>query len=85
MPVKDSRISEERGREDLDIMAATSMVRVPTAPPALGDLPLHLAEGTGKVSLNWFRHLGPVREPNSVEEKPLPGQRNTLCKISQWK
>ena len=39
LPVKDSRSSEERIQEDLDIMAAASMVRVPTAPAALEDLP----------------------------------------------
>ena len=39
LPVKDSRSSEERAQEDLDIMAAVSMVRVPTAPPALGKSP----------------------------------------------
>ena len=84
MPVKDSRISEERGREDLDIMAATSMVRVPTAPPALGDPP-SLAEGTRKVILSWSRrHREPIGEPDWVE-KPLLEQGNTPCENSQWK
>ena len=46
LPVKDSRRSEERDREGLD-MTAASMVRVPTAPPALGDLPPYSAEGAG--------------------------------------
>ena len=48
LPVKDSRSSEERAQEDLDVMAAASMVRVPMAPPALGDLPPYSAEGTGE-------------------------------------
>ena len=42
----DSRSSDERDQEDLD-MAAVSMVRVPTASPALGDLPPYSAEGAG--------------------------------------
>ena len=48
LPVKDSRSSEERAQEDLDVMAAASMVRVPMAPPALGDLPPYSAEGPGE-------------------------------------
>ena len=28
----------------------------------------------GKMSLNWFHQLKPIREPNSVVEKPLLGQ-----------
>ena len=39
LSVKDSRSSQEKAQEDLDIMAAVSMVRVPTAPPALGKSP----------------------------------------------
>ena len=46
LPVRDSRSSEERIQEDLDIMAAASMVRVPTAPAALEDLPPYTAEET---------------------------------------
>ena len=47
LSVKDSRSSQEKAQEDLDIMAAVSMVRVPMAPPAL-DLPPYSAEGTGQ-------------------------------------
>ena len=47
LSVKDGRNSE-RAQEDPDIIAAVSMVGVPTAPPALGDLPPYLAEGTGE-------------------------------------
>lgn len=42
----DSRISEERDQEDLDVLATAGMVRVP-CPPALGDLPPDAAEGVG--------------------------------------
>ena len=35
--VKERR-SEERDQENLDIMAAVSMIRVSMAPPAVGDL-----------------------------------------------
>ena len=28
----------------------------------------------GKVRLNWFHHLKPIREPNSMKDKPLPGR-----------
>ena len=45
LPVADSRISEERDQQGLDIMAAVSMVKVPMAPPALGDLHPYSAEG----------------------------------------
>ena len=46
LPVKESRSSEQRAQEDLDIMAAVSMARVPMAPPALRDFPPCSAEGT---------------------------------------
>ncbi|XP_053766423.1 uncharacterized protein [Desmodus rotundus] len=49
LSVKDSRSSQEKAQEDLDIMAAVSMVRVPMAPPAL-DLPPYSAEGTGQTA-----------------------------------
>ena len=35
-------------RQDLGIMAAVSMFRVPTAHPSLRDLPPYSAEGTGE-------------------------------------
>ena len=38
LPGKESRNSEERAQEGLDIMAAVSMIRVSMAPPAVGDL-----------------------------------------------
>ena len=44
----DSRSSEERAQEDLDIIAAVIMGRVPTGPPSLEDLPPYSAEGTGE-------------------------------------
>ena len=47
MPVKDSRGSKERAQQGLDIMAAVSMVKVPMAPPALGDLLSYSAEEAG--------------------------------------
>ena len=47
LPVADSRSSEVRYQEDLDIMAAVSMVKVPMAPPALGDLLSYSAEEAG--------------------------------------
>ena len=47
LPVADSRISEERDQQGLDIMAAVSMVKVPMAPPALGDLLSYSAEEAG--------------------------------------
>ena len=59
MPVKDSRGSKERAQQGLDIMAAVSMVRVPTAPPILGNLPPYSAEGTGGCE----SELEPIREP----------------------
>ena len=46
LPVKESRSSEQRAQEDLDIMAAVSMARVPMSPPALRDFPPCSAEGT---------------------------------------
>ena len=46
--VKDSRSSEERHQEDLDIVAAVSLVRVPTVPRVLGDLPPYSAEGSAE-------------------------------------
>ena len=62
LPVKDGRSLEGRAQEAIDIMTSMNMARVPTAPPARGDLPLHLAEGTGEsvpevVSLSQT-HLG---------------------------
>ena len=47
LPVADSRISEERDQQGLDIMAAVSMVKVPMAPPALGDPPHSSKEAEG--------------------------------------
>ena len=44
LPVADNRSSEERDQKDQDIMAAASMIRVSTAPPALGDPPPYPAE-----------------------------------------
>ena len=38
----------------------------------------------GKVRLNWHRCLESVKEPNLVEEKPLPGQGNILFGDFQW-
>ena len=81
-PVKDSRNSEERAQEDSDIMAAMNMVRFPILP--WGAFLFYLAERTGKVNLNWSPHLKPVREPNSVQEKPRPGLGNILWENFQW-
>ena len=78
--MRDSRSSEGRTQEDLDIMAAASTIRVPKAPAAIGDLPSYSTNGT----LNWSHGVEPIREPNLVEDKPLPGQGNTLCNDFQW-
>ena len=45
LPVAESRSSEERAQEDQDVWAASSILRLPTALPALGNLPPYLAEG----------------------------------------
>ena len=37
--------------------------------------------GPKEVSLNWFLCSKSIREPNSVEDNPLPGQGNTICKV----
>ena len=58
LPVKDGRSSEGRAPEDLDIMAAVSMVGVPTAPSALGDLPPSSAEGPGESAPEWVSQSG---------------------------
>ena len=74
--VKDSRSSEERDQEDLDIITAASMSEFPQ--PQRIYLSIQLRE-LGKVCLKWHRHLELVRESNSVEEKHLLGQGNILC------
>ena len=84
LPVVDSRSSEERDQEDQDVMAAVMMVRGPMCPPALGILFLTWLREPKKVSLNWSLHPEPIREPNSVEGKPLLGQGNIPCKSFQW-
>ena len=84
LPVKDSRSSEERAQEDLDVRTAASMVRVPTAPPAPGIKLLTQLRELGKVNLNWSCHLEPTRERNSMEDKPQLGQGNILCGDFQW-
>ena len=53
LPVKDSRSSVERAQEDLDIMTSRSMVSIPTASPALGDLPPYSAEGSAEGKWAW--------------------------------
>ena len=79
--MKDSRSSEERDQEDLDIMTASSVIRVPKPLQPRGSTRLRKL---GKVCLNWHRPLEPVRELNSVDDKPLPGQGNMLCGDFQW-
>ena len=79
LPVKDSRSSEEGAQKDLDIMAAVSVVRVPTAPTALGDVPPSSAEGPGEsepelVSLSGTRQetkLGGGKAPTGAGQYPL--------------
>ena len=72
------RSSEERDQENLDFVTAASCSEFPQPQG------IYLAEGTGKVRLNWHQHLQPVREPKSVEKGPLPRQGNVLCGDFQW-
>ena len=80
--VKDSRSAEERDQEGLDVVTAARMVRAPTAPPGRGIFLLIRLRGQRKVRLSWYHHLYPVREPNWVEEKPLPGQGISFAETS---
>ena len=74
--MRDSRSSEGRTQEDLDIMAAAGTIRVPKAPAAIGDLPSYSTNGT----LNWSHGVEPIREPNLVEDKPIQGQGNHITR-----
>lgn len=80
----DSRSSDERDQEDLDVLATANMVRVrgPSSPGGIF-LPMQLRE-LEEVSPNWSLHPGPTREPHSVEDKSLPGQGNAFCEDFQW-
>lgn len=80
LPVVDSRSPAERDQEDWDVTSTVSKVRVLTAPPALGIFLLTQLWEPEEVSLSWS--LCP--EPNLLEDKPLPGQDNKLCKDFQW-
>ena len=71
LPVKDGRSSEGRAPEDLDIMAAVSMVGVPTAPSALGDLPPSSAEGPGESAPEWVSQSG-TRQETKLGEGQAP-------------
>ena len=76
LPVADSR-SSGQGLGRSGSVAAASMVRGPTVPPALGGIFLltRLTEPE-EVSWNWSLCPKPAREPNSVQDKPLLGQGN---------
>ena len=65
-------------------MGAVSMVRVPTALPALGDLPPYPAEGTGESEPELVSLSRALQEPNSMENKPLLEHDNILCRDFQW-
>ena len=81
----DSRSSEERDQEDLDIMTAVSKVRVPMAPLFPGDLLPYLAQGTGESTPELALTSQTGQGTKFSGEKPLPGQGNILCRDFQWK
>ena len=86
LPVKDSRSSKERAQGDPYIMATVSMVRVPTAPPALGDLPHYWTEGPEEsepelISLSqtcqgtkFSREKAPTRAGQHTLQKGTPSE-----------
>ena len=61
------------------------MVKVPTAPPAPGDLPPYLAEETGESESELPSPSRTCREQNLVKDMALIGQGNTLYEDLQWK
>ena len=76
--VKDRSSDLREGPERSRYYDRCKLVRGPTAQGICSD------EGNGGVRLNWHRHLKLVKEPNLVEEKPLPGQGNILFGDFQW-
>ena len=84
LPVKDSRSSEKRAKEDLDITTASSMVRVPTALPALGDLPPYSAEGAGGGEPEPVSPSQTHQGTKFGGEKAPTWEGNTLCEEFQW-
>ena len=82
LSVADSRSSEERGQEDLGIMAAATMVKGPTAPPVLGELPRYSTEGAGRGEPGLISVPNPSENQIRWRTSPYQGRAITFAKTT---